>query len=200
MDRKIGTLIFGLVVFLGCLGFLIYQSSWIRSAFAGPQPISTANLVKVKRVEQMATPWITIQADEIRDTGIGIVTQRNGVETDSTKFSLLKMGNKYLIAELPTRHAGNGVTGYVDHWQDSFVKLRRDALEKVTHQFPEAKGKLLPFQMDADYGYARQCYAMLGVMSFFGLIGLGLAITGVIQLIQKPGKAIAKPMASARRQ
>lgn len=172
-------LVIGIIGTLGIIGFLVYQMRWIRTAISGPVTMSMEELSKVEDPEKLDNPWVTLTFDDVKDTGLGYEKKGGSDSGPKSKFYLVAVSDRWLIAELPHDHSGNTATGHLEEWTNP---LPKEAVGKIKSNFPQYADKILPYQFDAEYGYRSQCYSMLGVMGFFLLVTLGLAIAGLVSL------------------
>lgn len=180
LSQSSGPLLIGLLMVVVSLGVLIWQARWVRSAIAGPVPITAAELRQLDNPAKLDNPWVVYTFDNALDTKLGIAEQRGGVETPRTHYLLTQVQDRWLVTEVPHNFQGQQVTGYLDVWS---APLRKEALEKIGAAMPAQKPLLLPFQLDAEYGYRSQCWAMLGLCGFFFLGGLAMVGYGVKDLM-----------------
>lgn len=176
-----GPLGIGLIMAAIALGVLIWQARWVRSAMAGPVPITAAELCQLDNPANLQNPWVVLTFNNALDTKLGIAEKRGGVESERSRYLLVQVQDRWLVTEVPHNFQGQQVTGYLDVWK---TPLRREALEKIAAQMPAQKARLLPFQMDAEYGYRSQCWAMLGVCGFFvigGLVMIGYGVQDIMR-------------------
>jgi hypothetical protein len=170
------TLVLGLVFVLGSLAVLLWQLSWVKSAYAGPVSITPAQLRQLSDPGTMANPWVSFVYDQSVNTGRGIVRTsllQTILGTGRSRYILIAIQDRWLIAEVPESHAGNRVTGCLEKWS---TPLRREELEAIGARFPAHQ--MLPYQLDAHYAYRRECMAMLCLVAVFFLVGVFLIIRG----------------------
>jgi len=104
-----------------------------------------------------------------------LVSSKGGQKTPKSRYFLVQVQDAWLIAELPYNHTGSQVTGYLDIWS---TPLRREAVSKIHANQPAEANQILPFQLDAEYGYRGQCIAMVGIAIFCIVGGLFVAASG----------------------
>lgn len=161
----------GVIIFLGAVGFLLHHARWIWSAFQGPKPITLAALQEVKDPETLPNPWVSFHFDEAIDTGFVMESTKKGTTTPRSKYLLIRVGDRWLIADVPAEFTGNQVVGYLDTW---WSPLSRKVIDQVTGRFTDRV--ILPYQLNAEYSYRGQCFSMLGIAAFFLLAGLWITI------------------------
>jgi hypothetical protein len=176
-------LLFGLACLIGSIVLVLWNLRWVRSAMAGPVKISAAELAKLDDPAKLDNPWVTIPLDGKQETQLGISSKRGGSVTEKSRYLLVPVGERFLIAEVPANHSGNEATGYLDRWS---APLRKEAIGKIEGKFPQLKAQMLPYQFDAEYGYRSQCWAMLGIAGFGLVCGLFLTGTYVVAATRKP--------------
>jgi hypothetical protein len=174
--RAFTTLLLGLVFVLGSLGLLLWQLSWVRSALAGPVSVTPVELRQLTDPDTLSNPWVTLVYDRSVDTGIGVV--RTGLLNTilgegRSRFVLIAIQDRWLIADVPENHFGNRVTGYLTKWS---TPLRLEEVSKIRTQFPGHP--MLPFQLDAHYAYRRECVALICLVIVFFLAGVFLIVRG----------------------
>jgi hypothetical protein len=162
-------MIFGLLCVAGSLILVLWNVRWVISAVTGPQPMTAAELRQVPDPPAMFNPWVTLSYDASVETNLAMATTKGGQKTQTARFILISLRDRWLIAEVPPDHRGNQVTGYLDVWS---APLRRESIQKIESQFPQMKDQLLPYQLDAVYGYRSQCIAMLILAGIFFVLGL----------------------------
>jgi hypothetical protein len=65
----------GILLVIGSVGFLLYNLRWIRSAFAGPVPITLTELRKLDDPGKLTNPWVTFTYEQSVDTGLRLSGQ-----------------------------------------------------------------------------------------------------------------------------
>ena len=97
-----------------------------------------------------------------------------------SKYLLIRVGDGWLIADVPAGFTGNQVVGYLDRW---WSPLSKEVIDHVKGRFPDRD--VLPYQLNAEYSYKGQCFAMLGIAAFIFLVGvaiLGYALSDLRKL------------------
>jgi hypothetical protein len=174
-------LIFGVVLVIAAFVLVIWNARWIISAALGPQPMTTAELRQVTDASALFNPWVTLTYEGFLETNVTMVSKKGGQETRTSRFVLIPVQERWLIAEVPPGHGGNQVTGYLDTW---WAPLRRESIQKIEAGQPQHKDQFLPYQLDAVYHYGSQCVAMVAMAGLGLMVGLGLIGYGVIGLIR----------------
>src|SRR5262249_577465 len=118
-------------------------------------------------------PWISFTFNEAIDTGLVMERKKGGTTTPRSKYLLIRVGDRWLITDVPASFSGTQVVGYLDTW---WSPLSRKVIDQLTGRF---RGHdIPPYQLNAEYSYRGQCYAMLGIAGFIFLVGfvvIGLA-------------------------
>ncbi|OAI54839.1 hypothetical protein AYO44_03190 [Planctomycetaceae bacterium SCGC AG-212-F19] len=170
--QAIARLVFGVALLGTGLIMIFWNFRWLASAMQGPVPITIAELRQLTDPGQLPNPWVSFTFDQAIDTKLSLVASKGGKTTPKSHYFLVQVQDRWLIAELPYNHAGNQVVGYLDIWS---TPLRREAVAKVHANQPAEASQILPFQLDAEYGYRGQCLAMVAVAVFCIVCGLVLA-------------------------
>lgn len=182
-------LVVGAIIFLGAVGSMLYHARWIRSAFQGPKPITLAALQEVKDPETLPNPWVSFQFDEAIDTGFVMESTKKVTTTPRSKYLLIRVGNRWLIADVPAGFAGNQVVGYLDTW---WSPLSRKVIDQITGRFtdrdilplPAQRGVFLPGTVLLDAEHCR-------VLPLGGLVGYCNGLVGHAQT-QPHGQGISR--------
>ena len=162
-------LLIGVVISLGAAALILYHIRWIKSVLEGPAPFTLAALQEVKDPQALSNPWISLDFSEAVDSGFVMQTTKQGDTKERSKYLLIKVGNGWLITDVPVNFTGNHVVGYLDNW---WSPLSKQVIEHVKGRFPERE--ILPYQLNAEYSYKGQCLSMLGVAGFVFLAGLAV--------------------------
>jgi hypothetical protein len=168
-------MIIGVVIVLGGLGLVLYQQRWVRSVIEGPTPMTLTELEKIQDPQSLSNPWIALTFNDAIDTGFVMNSSRGGNTTARSKYLLIRVGDRWLISDVPAAFAGNQVVGYLEAW---WSPLSREVIDKVKTRFPDRE--ILSYQLNAEYSYRTQCFALLGIAGFIVLVGLfviGLALS-----------------------
>ncbi len=169
----------GLIFVVASLGGLFWQLRWVRSAFAGPVAITPAELRELADPDTLANPWISLTYDRSVETRMSIVSTslwETILGTGRSRYLLIQIQDRWLIAEVPDDHAGNQLTGSLETWG---TPLRRETLETIHARFPAHQ--TLPFQVDARIPYRRECFAFLTLITVFFLTGVYLIRFGMVR-------------------
>jgi hypothetical protein len=164
-----GGLIFGLIILIPGVGLLVYHNRWIRSVFQGPVPITLADLQKLDDPATLSNPWVSFTFDQAVDTGFVMQQTRSGDTRQRSKYLLIEVGKRWLLADVPADFAGNHAVGYLDKW---WSPLSNKVIDQVKGRFRDRD--ILPYQFNAEYSYRSECYSLLGVSGFFIVAGVAL--------------------------
>jgi len=176
--RNIGRLIFGGALFIGALVFFFINLRWFLSVLAGPQPITVEDLAKLESPSSLSNPWVSVTATATLSTGQLLYSDKG--EELVAAILLLKVHDRWLVAEVPPDQRGKTYTGYLTAYNPTWA---REKMENVKKQIPP-RGELLPFELDGAYDYKGKCYLRLGIAGGLGLLGLLMGCTGGIQLLR----------------
>jgi hypothetical protein len=183
---SIGRAIVGALLFVGALIALGINSRWISNVMAGPQPITAEDLAKLDNPNSLRNPWVKVSAKQRRETEIRQDTTKRWLwkqETRTTKYVLLQVDNRWLLAEVPQDDQGQEVIGTLTAFKANLAGERMDRIQGMLKPNPNS---LLPFQLEADDEYKSQCYILLGVAGGLGALGLIMGGVGVFGLLRSP--------------
>lgn len=173
-------LTFGAILVFVAVGLVANDRRWIRSAFQGPVPITTGSLREVTDPAMLTNPWVSFSFNDSIDTELVMQSTKYGVSKIRSKYILIRISDRWLIAEVPANFTGNQVVGYLDKW---WLPLRKQVMGQIKQRFPDHD--LLPYQLDAEYAYKRECLLLLviaGVFAVAGIAVMGLAWSGMGKL------------------
>lgn len=151
------------------LGLYLYHWRWIKSAIAGPVPMTLSELRAVKDPDALPNPWVSITYRNAIETELVMVSTRKGNSTNRSRYLLIPVQDAWLIADVPYNHQGNQLTGYLEVW---WSPLSREVVSTIENKYPAQKPSMLPFQFNAEYQYRVQCLAMVVVMFLLFSIGV----------------------------
>lgn len=165
LDPRVGLAI-GAAIMLVAVGIVGYQNRWVRSAFRGPVPVTTADLRDLNNPDDLSNPWVTLTFDEAIDTGFVMENTKGGNTTQRSKYLLIRVGDRWLIADVPPDFSGKQVVGHLDRaWSPLGLKV----VSHVKTRF--GNRDILPYELNGTYDYRGQCFAFLGLVGALFLLG-----------------------------
>ena len=171
--KWVGQLVFGIILVGVSIVVLVLNLKWIQTVFAGPVPIKLEDLRNVQSPSDLPNQWVSFTFETGMDTGVALVSNRS--KTPKAHYLLVQVKDRWMIVEVPPDHSGKQVVGYVEAWS---APLNKKVIADIGSKFPNHPQ--LPIQVDAVYSQRGQCYAMLGIMAFFLLFGVGLIIASFV--------------------
>ncbi len=170
----------GFALVVGALVVFFIKLPLVRSVIAGPQPITTEELLKLQSPSDLRNRWVTVKGDGVQDTGIKKTTAYFwGARI--ARIKVLRLKDNGLIVEAPETPSPNFTyTGYLMPASE----LTKEDLEAAKLTLGAIKDKLLPFQMDAESDHRTWCYTWIGIIGGLGLVGLILAGVAGFQLMR----------------
>jgi hypothetical protein len=180
-------LVLGLIFLVVGLALLIYNWRWILSAFHGPVEMSSHEVGRIEDPSKLPNPWISFFYASPIETGLGILEE--GTKKPISRYVLACLnGHSWLVIEVPYAYKGSRFSGCLEAWT---VPLRTKSLADIRSRFPQFP--LLPYQMDAQYDYRGQCWALLGIIGFLTVAAVYLLIIGFASPTKSVGKGNATP-------
>jgi hypothetical protein len=144
-----------------------------RSLPASARTVTADDLLSIDRPEAQPE-WIAYRPSKRIDTGVEYV-KLNSRKTTS-KFVLLGVHDRWLLAKVGSHHDGGRVEG-------KLVGFDSAALPKVQSALPDLGQRLLPYQLDADVelaGRQRGDYILAGGGAIFGVLLVLSAVGGLL--------------------
>jgi hypothetical protein len=178
--RPLGAAVTGVCLIAIGLGILAWNGRWVKSVIAGPVPMTIAELRAVQDPAKLPNPWVSIAFTHALETNVGIESTRRGVTTPRSRYLLVQVQDRWLIAEVPHNYRGNKLEGYLDDW---WTPLSRKVIDTIKGRFPDKAPQMLPYQINAEYSYRGQCLAMIGIILMLVVGGLFMAAPWVLQQI-----------------
>lgn len=154
----------GLILF----GALTYR--YYYSFFAGPYQIPREELLAAQDADEIFRYYVTVDGDDMADTGFERETRRNGVVTSTRNYLALLIDDRVLLVETPDL-IGTSFTGsLIDFPSD----VRNEIIAEIEADYPELEGVFLPMMLrDDDFrisGYLG--LALAAALLLFSLFGI----------------------------
>jgi hypothetical protein len=176
-NQALGRAGLGAVMAVVGLTLLVYNGKWFWSAWRGPTAITMEELRQLQDPAGLDNPWVYFTFGKSIDTNLGLVRTKSGQQTTpKSKFLLIQVKDRWLIAEVPHNFGGSQLTGYLDVWG---TPLRRESIDRIKAEAPEQANLLLPYQLDGEYKYRVQCFSMAGIAGFLLMTGVVLTYNGL---------------------
>jgi hypothetical protein len=180
--------VLGSIFLLVGLVLLGYNWRWILSAFHGPVEMSSQEVGRIEDPSKLRNPWISFTYATPIETGIGLFEE--GTQKPISRYVLASLdGRSWLVIEVPHEYKGSRFTGCLETWT---VPLRTKSLAEIRSRFPQFP--LLPYQMDAQYDYRGQCWALLGIVGFLIAGAVFFLVIGIASPAKSVGKSGAAPV------
>jgi hypothetical protein len=180
-------LILGPIVAVLALVCAVILAPMMAGDARGVRPITSSELLEVKDPKAMPSPWVAYTPDQpVVETGMGIETKlrRKNSKGTKTRFVLVPVKDKWMIAELEMRAKADRIEGELGKWDTGGPS--QEASEKIKTQHPDKKDKLLPVQLDAASGDSNSRLIIMTVgLAFLALLGVGGTIYGFVTLPRK---------------
>ena len=139
---------------------------YLYNCLAGPFPTDLATLSATTDPGSLTRYFVTIDGDEVIDTGVREVKQRkekysNKVtsETVTAEYVALAIADRFLLVKTGGGHSGKQFTGALERLSSG---ERSQIIGKIEADEPEVKGAFLPMTLDAT-GFRGPAYIGLGV-------------------------------------
>jgi hypothetical protein len=165
---------------------------WMQNLFKGPRVMTHDELVQLEDPTSLWRGWVSIDVPEVIKTDVEFVKSRLGLQATQSKVVLIKVKDRYLIANVPINfEPGKGVRGVVEVWRGDggrYTRVQSQAADEVAKAFPQYRDKLLPFQFDGTVHMEGNAYALPLALGVAALVGLGCLLTGWARLRQKRPK------------
>lgn len=159
-------LIIALVALLALVVFAALTFRYYANFFAGPSAISQADLLGAQDADDLFQYYVTVEGDDVADTGFTLETTRNGVVTSTKNYLGLLVGDKVLLIETAKMAIGTAFTGSLI---DIPGDVQREVVDVLVKDEPDLKGIFLPMMLrDDDFNFS----GYLGIALTIGLAAL----------------------------
>ncbi len=178
------------LIYIGCgiafalIGVVFLVALWttLMTDVRGAKPLTTTELLSLKEADAEDSPWVTYTGEQVIETDLGIET-KGKYTNEQTRFVLVPIQDRWLIAERPLEEKGNRLEGKLEVWDGG---LSKQAADKIKARHPELKDKWLPVQLSASQGGAStSALIQLVVIGAFVVMGLGCALHSFVSLPRK---------------
>lgn len=183
----------GLFLFLGAgamfllaLGWFFWAQSEEKSA---PLEVTAAELIDLPNRGPMPDPWLSYTFSKYCETGVRMDLRSVGNQYAYSRFILVQVQDRWLVAQVPPDFRGNKLVGTVERLgsyegRSYESHLDKQIVIKILASNRDKADRLLPYQVDAVRPYLskiRGGYTMAAGIVLGGLIvgGLGLTIIRV---------------------
>jgi hypothetical protein len=181
-------LIRSIVGFIAVIVFGVVSYRYFYNFFLGPFPIAHDELVAASSPGDLFRYYVTVEGNDVYDTGGTLTHRRNGVVTDKSYYLALDLTDRLLLVEAPAVNTTPKFTGYLEA-PASDVRAR---IIDVFESENDIKGLFLPMQLSTDDfkfpGY-------LGLIAVVVVLGLSLWWLGTA--VQRYGDSGSHPIARA---
>lgn len=177
-------ILFGLaiavVIIAGAFAFNSYYN-----LFTGPYKISQDTLLDITDVNSLKEYYVTVDGDDVIDTGYEQVTRNYGIETGRVKYSALVIGDKFLLVETPGDPNQKTYTG-------SLVPIPSDVMSQVIRdielEVPQVQGHFLGYMLNAgNFTLNTLVSLVIVVLAFlFCIWGLARAFSRMVNPVNHP--------------
>jgi hypothetical protein len=146
--RALGALFF-LAISLALGGFFFSNRVWFIDAMGGPTAVPPTQMLRAQNVEEVRHRYITLDGVDYRELGIDNLTIRTRFQTYYADYVLIRVQDRWLIAEVPHGERPKTISGYLVPREDTAEKKSRAGTDLAARFKPRFLPKLLPFQLDA---------------------------------------------------
>jgi hypothetical protein len=175
-------LVAGAVILLALGCFFTYQSDGER----GPREVTADELRNLTDLNALPDPWISYSFPKASETAVRLEKVSLGNHQAYSRFILVQVQDRWLVAQVPSAFTGNKLVGKVERlgsWDGRTYEKNLDSkiITQVMASNPDKVDRILPFQVNTVTPYqskTRSGYLLAGVIALGGLLlgGMGLTI------------------------
>ncbi len=162
--------LFGIPLLLLSVFLLLAGAAFAAGAYTresqGARVYATEEMIALQP-ENMEDSWVSYSFRNSIPTGVQRVTYRKGVRRVVGYFLLVQVGDRWVLACAERRFEGSRLVGQVQPWNAEFS----EAMTKVAKAYPAQSKRLLPYVIDAEYGFgssSRWMYIPAGILAILG--------------------------------
>lgn len=148
------------------------SARYVRNSFSGPYPITREALIEVTDPDKLSDYYVTVQGDEIFNTGIEYTVRnsRSGVERTEAEYHVITLDEKILVVRL-SPDADTDSAEHTGWLMPLTADEQREVVADVESQAPSTVGNILPVKLEAaaDNGGV---YVLIGAIVIAALAGL----------------------------
>lgn len=157
-----------ILLFLIGMSYVVFLRYFYNFAF-GPFEIERSDLTNADRPRDLFQYFITIQGDEIYNTGFEYVTiHDNGRQEVESYYYALEIGREYLLVETPDRQEAPTVTGYIKGIPSD---IQEEVLDEIIRESPSLQGHFMPFLLKTNQ-FRTGGWVWIGISFLLGLIAI----------------------------
>lgn len=169
-NRTILTLnILGMLVIAGLVAL---NARYLDNFLRGPAPISAEEITAYTSAGQPRQYWLTVTGDEVFDTGMQYVNEKNGQETVEFSYLALPQNDRLLLVKVP----GEAVeqTTFTGWLVDLTNEEQKEVIDSLVAEYPDLAGVFLPFGLETgDFRVGGIIGILVGLAALIGTtIGL----------------------------
>jgi uncharacterized protein DUF6709 len=173
------------------IGLAALNTRYLYNFFAGPFPIDRQTLLATADAGDLQRYWVTVQGDDVADTGFQQVRRNKdtGSESVTASYMALLLDKRVLLVKAQDDKSVTSFTGYLEPLSsDARTKIIADA----ENEAPELRGAFLPYMLNTD-GFRGTGYVALAL----GIPLFGLCLFGIVRAIQRSADPMTHPIMRA---
>jgi Family of unknown function (DUF6709) len=177
------------------IGLAALNTRYFYNFFFGPFPIDKQTLLAIDNAGTPQKYWVTVDGDDVIDTGFQEVRSKNGSESVTSAYMALLFDDKALIVKAQNDFGFNAalkVTKFTGYLEAMPSDIRTRIVADAEQETPSLRGAFLPYMMNTD-GFRDVGYGSLVV----GIPLFLLCIRGIILAIKRRNDTSAHPMMRA---
>ncbi len=134
----------GLILVLVAIGLSLNQ---YYNLLAGPFAVDKSYIEGINDVNHLDKFYVTVKGDQTFDTGFYETSTTNGIQTGKSYYKALVLDDKLLLVK-------SGDSDNKDSYSGALTTIpsdeKREVLDALTREVPDAKDAFMPFMMDAN--------------------------------------------------
>lgn len=134
--------IVGVIIVLAVLGL---NARYFVNFFSGPTPITRDALLQISDPATPSRYWVNVSGDDVSDTGIQYVEEKNGNEEVKFSYYVLYLDDKLLLVKTPGVDERTEYTGAI---MPISAEDQREVIDDLIREVPEAQNMFLPYMLD----------------------------------------------------
>src|SRR5436190_21897740 len=149
-------LVVGLVLVGGAVAAGCYFADHVRTAFEGPTRVQLEDIARLEDPRQLPSTWVDVTIDKAVKSAVVVESRptNGGVSHVSEEFLIFQAGDRWMIAGVPRGFTGKELSGQI--WRRDDTASRHAAAKIKLELEAIHKGKLFPFEFDANEDYGVQ--------------------------------------------
>jgi hypothetical protein len=178
-------------IILLLIGWAALNTRYLYNFLAGPIRIDRQTLLDTADPTALQRYWVTVEGDDVADTGFTQVTRntKTGSETTTASYMALLLDKRVLLVK---DFDNTGATTFSGSIEPLTADARNKIIADIEQDAPRLRGAFLPYMLNTAR-FRDNGYLALGI----GIPLFGLCVYGFVRAIQRSRNPLKHPIMRA---